>query len=63
MRNNRYSIRRNDGDVQQRFVANVPEFIDLLEGPFGIRVPRSPKLEEKLAVLIEANPSAAKGGA
>jgi N-hydroxyarylamine O-acetyltransferase len=53
MRNNRYSIRRGGPDVEQRFLSSVAEFIDVLEGPFGIRVPRSQVLEEKLSRLIE----------
>jgi N-hydroxyarylamine O-acetyltransferase len=56
LRNNRYSVHRMDGDTQRRFLATPGEIIEVLEGPFGIRVPRSARLEEKLAAMIAANP-------
>ena len=57
LRGNRYSIHPTGGDTQRRFLASVAEFLEVLEGPFGIRVPRSAKLEEKLARLIEEAPA------
>jgi len=54
LRGNRYSTHRMGGETQQRFIASVGEFLETLEGPFGIRVPRSVKLKEKLARLVEA---------
>jgi N-hydroxyarylamine O-acetyltransferase len=56
LRNNRYSVRPMSGDTERRFLMSVKEFLDVLEGPFGIRVPRSAKLEEKLGRLVEASP-------
>lgn len=57
LRGNRYSAHRTGGETERRFVTSVAEFLDLLEGPFGIRVPRSAKLEEKLAALIATRSS------
>ena len=62
LRGNRHSVHRMGRETERRFIASVDEFIEVLEGPFGIRVPRSAKLEEKLALLIEANPPDAKVG-
>jgi N-hydroxyarylamine O-acetyltransferase len=58
LRNNRYSINRMGADTERRYIATVEEFLEVLEGPFGIRVPRSARLTEKLARVIEANPPA-----
>ena len=57
LRNTRYTMYRSGG-TERRFIASVAEFIDVLEGPFGIRVPRSKALEEKLAAVIAAHPPA-----
>ena len=57
LRGNRYSIHVMGGPTERRFISSVKEFLEVLEGPFGIRVPRSAKLEEKLAKLIEAAPA------
>lgn len=54
LRGNRYSVHRTDGTTDRRFAANAAELIGWLEGPFGIRVPRSAKLEEKVAKLVES---------
>jgi len=54
LRGNRYSVHRADGTTDRRFAANAAELIGWLEGPFGIRVPRSAKLEEKVAKLVES---------
>ena len=60
LRGNRYSAHRSGGDTERRFLTSPEEFLEVLEGPFGIRVPRSAKLEERFAWLIEASPSDAK---
>jgi N-hydroxyarylamine O-acetyltransferase len=56
LRGNRYSVHHVGGNTERRFLMGVKEFLEVLEGPFGIRVPRSAKLEEKLAHLIETSP-------
>lgn len=55
LRNNRYSMHRLGEDAERRFITSVPEFVDLLQGPFGIRVPRSARLEQRLAALIDTH--------
>ena len=55
LRNTRYSIHGADG-TEQRFATSVAELIEILEGPLAIRVPRSTRLEEKLARIVESNP-------
>lgn len=50
----RYSIHHSDGRLERRFASSAGELIGWLEGPFGIRVPRSKILEQKIAKLIEA---------
>ena len=56
IRETRYSIHRAGRDTERRFATSAAELLDLLEGPFGIRVPRSRKLEEKLSKLVETSP-------
>ena len=56
LRGNRYSVHHADGHMDRRFVASAAGLIDLLEGTFGIRVPRSAKLEDKLARMVESSP-------
>ncbi|MFZ3321614.1 MAG: arylamine N-acetyltransferase [Usitatibacter sp.] len=58
LRNNRYAMHHKNGETTQRFLATVDEIMEVLEGSFGIRVPRTPRLEEKLRAMIAANPSA-----
>jgi len=54
LRGTRYSIHGAGGETEKRFASSAAELVEWLEGPFGIRVPRSPRLEEKLARMIEA---------
>jgi N-hydroxyarylamine O-acetyltransferase len=56
LRGNRYSVHHSDGKMDRTFIENPAEIIALLEGPFAIRVPRSAKLEEKLAKMIASAP-------
>jgi N-hydroxyarylamine O-acetyltransferase len=55
LRGNRYQIHHVGGETERRFLKSVNEFLEVLEGPFEIRVPRSAKLEEKLAGVIRAS--------
>jgi len=52
LRATRYSIHHADGKTEKRFASSADELLGWLEGPFGIRVPRSPRLEEKLSRLV-----------
>ena len=56
LRGIRYSIHHSDGRLERNFASSADEVIGWLEGPFGIRVPRSRKLAEKLAKLVETSP-------
>ncbi len=56
LRGNRYSVHHADGRTDRRFVESATELVALLEGTFGIRVPRSAKLEDKLTRMIESSP-------
>ncbi|HEX4780646.1 MAG TPA: arylamine N-acetyltransferase [Usitatibacter sp.] len=53
LRGTRYSIHETRGKTEHRFASSAQELIEWLEGPFGIRVPRSPRLEAKLGKMIE----------
>ena len=57
LRNNRYSVHNVGGETERRFIASVDEFIEVLEGPFDIRVPHSARLEQKLARLLDEVPA------
>jgi N-hydroxyarylamine O-acetyltransferase len=54
LRGIRYSIHHADGKLERRFASSAAELLEWLEGPFGIRVPRSELLERKISKLIEA---------
>ena len=56
LRETRYSIHRVGEETRRRFAADAAEILDLLEGTFAIRVPRSRNLEEKLSRLVETSP-------
>jgi N-hydroxyarylamine O-acetyltransferase len=56
LRNTRYAVHYPGGDSEKRFVGSVSEFRELLAGPFGIRLPQAPHLDERLERLIAANP-------
>jgi N-hydroxyarylamine O-acetyltransferase len=58
LRNTRLAVHHRDGRTEKRFVGDVVEYRELLSGPFGIRLPDSPHLGERLAALIAANPEA-----
>ncbi|HST03024.1 MAG TPA: arylamine N-acetyltransferase [Usitatibacter sp.] len=53
LRGIRYSIHHADGKLERRFASSAAELLEWLEGPFGIRVPRSELLEQKISKLIE----------
>ncbi len=59
LRGNRYQVHHMAGSSERRFLTSVKDLLEVLEGPLGIRVPRSPKLEERLAKMIEASPAEA----
>ena len=54
LRGTRYAIHFPDGHTERHEIAGVQAYRELLEGPFTIRVPDAPRLDEKLAGLIEA---------
>ena len=56
LRGNRYTVHHSDGRMDRQFMESAAQVIALLEGPFAIRVPRSPRLEAKLATMIESAP-------
>lgn len=55
LRMTRYAIHYPDGRTEKRFVTNVAEYRDLLAGPFQIRLPDAPNLDQKLAKMISEN--------
>lgn len=58
LRMTRYAVHYPGGATEKRFITNVDEYRELLAGPFQIRLPDAPNLDEKLARMIEANPPA-----
>jgi N-hydroxyarylamine O-acetyltransferase len=52
LRGNRYSVHRADGTSERHFATSADEVMGWLEGPFGIRVPRSQELQAKLEKTI-----------
>jgi N-hydroxyarylamine O-acetyltransferase len=56
LRNTRYAIHYPDDTTERRYIGSVDEYLETLAGPFRIRVPEGPRLREKLAKMIEANP-------
>jgi N-hydroxyarylamine O-acetyltransferase len=55
LRNTRYSIHHPGGRTERRILASAGEMREALEGPFAITLPDSPKLDEKLAALVESH--------
>jgi len=56
LRGVRYAMHHSDGRTERREVRDVGEYRELLEGPFQIRLPEAPNLDETLAIMI-AEPS------
>jgi N-hydroxyarylamine O-acetyltransferase len=56
LRNTRYAVHHRDGRTERGFVGSVAQFRELLAGPFQVRLPQSPQLDAKLAVVIASNP-------
>ena len=56
LRNTRYVVHHDDGTTEKRFLTTVEEYKETLAGPFTIRLPDAPRLDQKLAQLIADNP-------
>ena len=52
LRGTRYAIHSASGETERREVRDVAEYRAILEGPFQIRLPDAPNLDEKLARMI-----------
>jgi len=50
--NGRYSEQPTEGEKRTRLVAHVGELVELLEGPFGLRVRHLPGLVERLGRVL-----------
>jgi len=58
LRGVRYSENYPDGRVERGDIRSVPEWREVVEERFGIRIPEAPNLEEKLVKMIEENAGA-----
>jgi N-hydroxyarylamine O-acetyltransferase len=58
LRGIRYAIHHSDGRTERREVRDVAQYRDLLEGPFQIRLPEAPNLDQRLARMIDENAGA-----
>ncbi len=58
LRMTRYAVHYPGGASEKRFITEVDEYRELLAGPFQIRLPDAPNLDERLARMIAANPPA-----
>ena len=52
LRGVRYALHRPGSETERRQIASVQEYRDLLEGPFRIRIPDAPELDERLERMI-----------
>ena len=52
LRGVRYAIHYPDGRTERSEVRSLEEYKQLLEGPFGIRLPDAPNLDEKISRMI-----------
>ncbi|MGE5095458.1 MAG: arylamine N-acetyltransferase family protein [Betaproteobacteria bacterium] len=59
LRNTRYAIHYPDGRTERRFVGDVAGLKEVLRREFGLALPATAKLDEKLAAMIAANPDRA----
>jgi N-hydroxyarylamine O-acetyltransferase len=55
LRGVRYAIHSAGGETQRREIRDVAEYRRVLEGPFQIRLPDAPNLDENLARMIAEN--------
>jgi N-hydroxyarylamine O-acetyltransferase len=53
LRGTRYSVHFPSGHTERRVIDSVLAYRELLEGPFTIRLPDAPNLEERLATMID----------
>jgi len=53
LRGTRYAVHFPDGRTERREIASVSAYREVLEGPFTIRLPDAPNLDEKLARMID----------
>lgn len=60
--NTRYSVQDAYGKADVRHIRTVAEFREVLAESFGLNVPYSQKLEEKVHHLVESLPPVHRGG-
>jgi len=53
LRHSRYAVHHADGRTERREITDLAELLDLLAGPFGIRLEGLPQLAQRLAPLFE----------
>jgi N-hydroxyarylamine O-acetyltransferase len=56
LRNSRFAIHHRGGETEKRTIASVGEYLEVLQGPLGIVLPRDQRLERRIATLL-ATPS------
>ncbi|MFG0335692.1 MAG: arylamine N-acetyltransferase [Maioricimonas sp. JB049] len=55
LRDNRYRLHRQEGEIEERQLETVDELREMLSGTFGIRLPDVPDMDARFARLIETS--------